>query len=162
MKKMETLAVFAAILLLLGMATGYAEEEVEFEETWTSGPFAIAPEAHDVDWAILNNSKDSQEVRVTVYQCPIGSQKVIKQDYVYSIDAGTAIHNANLVCSSCVYTFGFLTEVVVGVNDENVHPMVVQWRDYEPPDEEPGGPYYIPGTLIPSGDFVKIEKPKDK
>jgi len=129
---------------------GIEEKLDSFDETLTSGLFLIAPNAHSVDWAILNNSSDTQTFRVTVYQYPSGLPRIMVDQSQGTVGPGEVFHNANAV--GTVFTAGFYTEVVVEVNSPNVQPIVEQWSQAAAVD-------FIPGTLIASGDFVGIKPP---
>lgn len=118
-----------------------------FDQKLTSGLFLISPQAVSVDWAMLNQSDEDQTIKVTVYQYPIGLPRIQVDQLTWTISPGTAIHNANSV--GTVYTKGFYTEVVVERKSPNVFPSVTQWSSM--------GGDFIPGTLIPSGDFVGIK-----
>jgi hypothetical protein len=118
-----------------------------FDQKLTSGLFLIAPQTVSVDWAVLNQSDESQTFKVTVYQYPIGLPRVTVDEVQTTIAPGTVFHNANQV--GTVFSAGFYTEVVVERNSPNVYPIVEQWSSTS------AG--FIPGTLIPSGDFVGIK-----
>jgi hypothetical protein len=140
-----------AALVFVAAGLPATAEELEFDETLTSGMFLIAPDAHSVDWAILNNSTEVETFRVTVYQYPIGLPRETVDQIMQTIDPGEVFHNANRV--ETVFTPGFYTEVVAEVTSPNLHPIVEQWS-------QPVGTTFIPGTLIATGDFVEIKKPK--
>jgi hypothetical protein len=117
-----------------------------FDQKLTSGLFLIAPQTVSVDWAVLNQSDESQTFKVTVYQYPIDLPRVTVDEVQTSIAPGTVFHNANQV--GTVFSASFYTEVVVDRNSPNVYPIVEQWSSTSGD--------FITGTLIPSGDFVGI------
>jgi len=137
------------LLLVIGMP---AAAQITYTTKMTSGPFLVAPTAASVDWAVVNNDTDPVDLRVTVYKLDLLGVKVAVPpgSLTFSLAPGRTSHNANSVGS--VFFVGFYYEVVVEATSDKVHPNVNQWSDNE------GA--FIPGTLIPAGDFVSIKMPK--
>jgi hypothetical protein len=52
-----------------------AQTTSPYQHVLSSGPFALPASAVSVGWKVLNDSPDSQTVRVTVYQVRIGTAK---------------------------------------------------------------------------------------
>lgn len=110
----------------------------------------MSSSATSVDWAVVNNDTESVDLRVTVYKLvpgetksPVPPEPVIVDD----LQPGETDHNANSVGSA--FFTGFYYEVVVEATSDKIHPNVTQWVDTV------GN--YLPGTLIPAGDFVEIK-----
>ncbi len=117
----------------------------------SSGPFALPPNAASVDWMIVNDSTSSQSVTVTVFRLPIGSAKtaVAPGALTVTIAPNAATHNANSVGTSAPFQVGQYYEVVVEGNSRNLLPSVNVWST--------NGATTIPGTLIPSGSWVRLQ-----
>ena len=140
-------------LALATVATSQAVAQVTYTTKLTSGPFFVAPTAVSVDWVLLNNDTVPVNVHVTVYNWILGEPKVVVAPgpFTLTLPPGQALHNANSVGS--VFHLGFIYEVVVEATSDRVHPNVNQWSCM-------GADCFIPGSLIPAGDFVEIKQPK--
>ncbi len=117
----------------------------------SSGPFALPPNAVSVDWMIVNDATTSQSVTVTVFRLPIGSAKtpVPPGALTLTVASGAATHNANSVGAGAPFQVGQYYEVVVEGNSRNLLPSVNVWST--------NGATTIPGTLIPSGSWVRLQ-----
>jgi hypothetical protein len=152
MTNMIRLICLAAVILVICMP---AAAQTIYTTTMTSGPFLVAPTAMSIDWMVVNNDTVVADLRVTVYKLSIngGKEAVAPGHLEFSLDPGKTMHNANSVGS--VFQLGDIYEVVVEATSDKVHPNVNQWSCN-------GSDCFIPGTLIPAGDFVvtKIKPPK--
>ena len=119
----------------------------------SSGLFGLPGNAASVDWAAVNDSPGTQEIRVTVYQCGIGVAKapVAPGPITMTLQPNFTTHNANGVGPTLPFKHGFFYEVVVETADRRVLPMVNVWSDQ--------GGTLIPGTLITAGDFFHVIGP---
>ncbi len=98
----------------------------------SSGPFALPASAVSVGWKVLNDSPDSQTVRVTVYQVRIGTAKTPMSPpgpITRTLQPYVASHNANGVGVGRPFTAGGTYEVVVEINDKRVLPVVDVWSN---------------------------------
>lgn len=121
-----------------------------FEFTLSSGLFNLPAEARSMDWAVLNNSPDSQRVRVTVYRAVNGSPKAIVWPGALAFVVAPAehFHNTTSVGPAATLPRGSSYEVVVELNDRRVLPVVTVWSDREGT--------LLPGTRIGPRDFVDL------
>lgn len=126
------------------------KEDVVFKYALSSGLFSLPGNAVSVDWAVVNNSPGSEQIRVTVYQGSVGAAKtaVAPGAVTMTLQPGYVTHNANSVGANGPFRHGFYYEVVVEANDRRVLPMVNVWSDT--------GNTLIPGTLITAGQFVLL------
>jgi len=140
------------LLLILITACLPATADDDDETTLSSGPFLVAPTAHSVDWAVVNNGSESANLKVTVYRLDLAGPKVAVAPgtVAFTLAPGHTFHNANSVGVGLAFQLGFYYEVVVESRSEHVLPNVNQW-------DCPTGSCFIPATLIPAGDFVEIE-----
>ncbi len=117
----------------------------------SSGPFALPPNAASVDWMIVNDSTTTQSVTVTVFRLPVGSAKtpVAPGPLTVSLAPNASTHNANSVGTNAPFQVGQYYEVVVEGNSRNLLPSVNVWST--------NGATTIPGTLIPSGSWVRLQ-----
>lgn len=130
--------------------------ELPYTTEVTSGPFLIAPQAASVDWVVVNNDGEPADIRITVYKLVLGGgpKSLTPAGRVsVTLNPGEITHNANSVGST--FLLGHYYEVVVESTSDNVHPNVNQWSTF-------GSSGFIPGTLIPAGDFVEIKYPPEK
>lgn len=121
-----------------------------FRYKLSSGLFLLPQNAASVDWALVNDSKQPQAFRVTVYQGGIGTPKTAPPPGPLSqtIAPDCVFHNANSVGPGKPFQMGFYYEVVLESNDRALLPTVTVWQDH--------GATVIPGTTIVPGDFVLI------
>jgi hypothetical protein len=133
-------------LLLAGCPSPGAELRYEL----SSGLFSIPADAKSVDWSVLNNTAETREVRITVYQVGVGTPKepVAPGPLKIKIGPFQASHNANSVGHDQPFKGGYYYEVVVETNSLKVLPSVQVWSDL--------GNTVIPGTLIGPGQFVDM------
>ncbi len=115
----------------------------------SSGLFLLPGAAQSVDWAVLNNSPNTQSVRVTVYKCNIGTPKtaISPGPLQFAVNPGVTTHNANSVGNT--FQHGFSYEVVVETDSLEVLPTVTVWQD--------NNATVIPGTTILPANFVVSE-----
>ena len=123
---------------------------VTFRYKLSSGLFLLPQNAASVDWAVVNDSKQPQTFRVTVYKCGVGMVKAETPPgpLTQTIDPNFVTHNANSVGPGDPFQIGFYYEVVVECNNRSLLPSVYVWQDH--------GATVIPGTTIVPGDFVAI------
>lgn len=136
----------AVLVLAICVSAG---AQIKYTTKLSSGPFLVAPTAQSVDWAVLNNDTVSVDLRVTVYKYGIGADKeeVSPGSLEINLLPNRATHNANSV--GTVFVAGYYYEVVIEATTDKICPNVNQWSSN-------GASDFIPGTLIPSGDFVSI------
>jgi plastocyanin len=139
------------ILIVIFTAATITVNAADYTYTLSSGLFLLPANAANVDWAVVNNSTDSEKCRVTVYQGGIGMQKIVipPGSLVEYLNPGYVTHNANAVGYGGPFVPGFYYEVVVEVNSRNVLPTVTIWSD--------SVGTVIPGTTILPGDFVLLQ-----
>jgi hypothetical protein len=135
-----------ALPLMLISASASAQT---FSMTMSSGPFMVPSFAKSVDWALVNNSKFTRTVRVTVYQHLIGFPRtaVVPGPLTYTVAPNETIHNANSVGPGQPFSEGGLYEVQVETNSARVHPLVTIWDNFG---------NVIPGTSVPAGVWVRV------
>jgi hypothetical protein len=132
---------YAVLILAIGTSAG---AQVTYTTKLSSGPFLLAPSCNSLDWVVVNNDKDVADLRVTVYKLDLlGGDKIPLTPVTFSLEPGRVFHNANS------FQIGYYYEVVVESTSDKVCPNVNQWSCN-------GGSCFIPGTLIPAGDFVDI------
>lgn len=139
--------VFASVLLgLASLTTAMAASP--FSHVLSSGSFGLPSNAKSVDWMVLNNSPNPQQIRVTVYRVLIGRPKtpVPPGPITATVPPNTATHNANSV--GTVFSVGGTYEVVVEANDNRVLPSVDVWST--------NGAVIIPGTHLSPKDFSEV------
>ncbi len=121
-----------------------------FRYKLSSGLFLLPQSSASVDWAVVNNSKQPQTFRVTVYKGGVGTAKTETPPgpLTQTIDPDFVTHNANSVGPGQPFQMGFYYEVVLESNDRALLPTVNIWQDH--------GATVIPGTTIVPGDFVLI------
>lgn len=119
-----------------------------FRHKLTSGLFGLPAAANSVDWAVTNSSAVDRTIRVTVYRHGIGIPRAVVAPGALTVTIAPTetTHNANSV--GTVFQRGFYYEVVVETNSLKVLPMVTIWED--------AGNTNIPGTLIPTGSWVRL------
>ena len=117
----------------------------------SSGPFGLPSNARSVDWFVVNDSPDSQIVRVTVYRLGIGIAKTPVPPGALTITLlpNYSSHNANNVSATGPFRVGEMYEVVVELNDKRVLPSVDVWRL--------ANATIIPGTHLSPQDFSDIK-----
>src|SRR5262249_40915044 len=116
----------------------------------SSGLFGLPAAAQSVDWMVLNDSTTPQTVTVTVFKAGVGPKtSVAPGALTLTLAPGEVTHNANSVGFGQPFVPGFYYEVVVEASNPNVLPSVHVWQDH-------GNPV-IPGTLIPPGDWVRLQ-----
>jgi hypothetical protein len=116
----------------------------------SSGLFGLPADAASVDWMVVNNSATAQTFTVTVFRAGVGPKTVVAPGaLVVTVDPGATTHNANSVGFSAPFVPGFYYEVVLEATDPNVLPSVHVWQD----DVNT----VIPGTLIPPGNWVRLQ-----
>jgi hypothetical protein len=115
----------------------------------SSGTFALPTGAKSVDWIVLNDSPNPQQIRVTVYKVLIGTPKTVVPPgpITSTVAPNSATHNANSVGS--VFNIGGTYEVVVETNDARVLPSVDVWST--------AGAVIIPGTHLSPRDFSEVK-----
>ena len=123
---------------------------IRFRYKLSSGLFLLPQNAASVDWAVVNDSKQPQTFRVTVYKGGVGMVKTETPPgpLTQTIDPNFVTHNANSVGPGDPFQIGFYYEVVVECNDRSLLPSVYVWQDH--------GATVIPGTTIVPGEFVLI------
>jgi len=148
-------ALFAACLLGVTLVGGNALAadgplRAHYRVVLSSGLFAIPAGAHSVDWAVANHSAQPRKVRVTVYKYGIGAPRAVVPPGAleFTVDPGSAYHNANNVGADKPFVPGFYYEVVMESNSPQVLPIVHVWQD--------AVNTVIPGTLIPSGSWSSL------
>ena len=121
-----------------------------FRYKLSSGLFLLPQNAASVDWAVVNDSRQPQTIRVTVYKGGVGVAKTETPPgpLTVTINPDFVTHNANSVGPGQPFQMGFYYEVVVECNDRSLLPTVCVWQDH--------GATVIPGTTIGPGDFVPI------
>ncbi len=154
MKAMKHILMLSLVVWVLALLdTPQAAAQITYTTKMTSGPFLLAPTALSVDWQVVNNDTETVDICVTVYELHLMEPKTEVPPGIrcFSLDPGYTRHNANSVGS--VFFLGSVYEVVVEATSDKVHPNVNQWSGHTASD-------FIPGTLIPAGDFVTIKTPK--
>jgi hypothetical protein len=131
--------------MLSGVAAAQAQQ---LQYALSSGPFTVPDGATSIDWMVINDSSKAQEITVTVYEYLIGTPRTVTQPgpVTFKLDAFSGTHNANSV--GIVFQTGAAYEVQVETNSLLVLPMINAWQGSAPPA--------IPGTLIPSGAWVRL------
>jgi len=121
-----------------------------FRYKLSSGLFLLPQNAASVDWALVNDSKQPQAFRVTVYQGGVAMAKTETPPgpLTQTLDPNFVTHNANSVGPGQPFQMGFYYEMVLESNDRALLPTVNVWMDM--------GATVIPGTTIVPGDFVLI------
>ena len=143
-----TLLTVASVLWSVSILS--ASSPPAYAHMLSSGTFILPPNAHSVDWVLLNDSPTPQSVRVTVYKVLIGVPKTAVGGAVATtIQPNSATHNANGVSSTGIFRFGMTYEVVVEVNDLRVLPAVDVWSQ--------SSAQLIPGTHINPREFSQIK-----
>lgn len=146
---------FAALLLLAvhadsraSAATSAMAAASTYSHVLSSGTFALPTGAKSVDWMVLNDSPNPQQIRVTVYKVLIGTTKTVVPPgpTTSTVAPNSATHNANSV--GTVFTIGGTYEVVVETNDKRVLPSVDVWSTT--------GAVIIPGTHLSPADFSEV------
>jgi hypothetical protein len=139
---------FLILVVLLTVCLS-AMAEIHYRTKLSSGPFLVTPTAASVDWAVVNNDHEAANVRVTVYKLDLSGPKVAiaPGPVTFNLAPDRTFHNAN------AFDVGFYYEVVVESTSDKVCPAVEQWSNT--------AGAFIPGTLIPAGEFVKISKDHD-
>ena len=116
--------------------------------TLSSGLFSLPADAVSVDWAVVNNSRAAQTFTATVYRHGgMGREIVAPGALSVTIGPAESFHNANSV--GTVFHTGSYYELVVEASESRVLPVVHVWDNT--------GNRVIPGTLISSGRFVRID-----
>jgi hypothetical protein len=146
-KKVAVLAVLA-LPLLLGATRASAQPA--YKHALSSGLFSLPSGAHSVDWALVNDSAVSQNVRVTVFRHGIGVPRVAVAPgpIALTLASTETTHNANSVGGGQPFVPGFYYEVIVETDSLRVLPVVHVWED--------AGNTVIPGTAIPAGSWVTL------
>lgn len=118
--------------------------------TRSSGAFGLPVGAVAVDWQVINNSDEKQVVMVTVYELPVGHEKIVLAPgpLTFTLPPGHSTHNANSVGWGEVFEPGAAFEVVVKSHPDVV-PSVSIWRS--------NGNQPIPGTQIPPGAWAQLQ-----
>jgi hypothetical protein len=139
-----------ALCLPAGLRAQQSEAPTRFAVLLTSGVFGLPAEARSVDWAVLNNSPDSQRVRVTVYRVSSAGPKTTVWPGVltFVVQPGRLFHSGNTVGPTAPYAPGMTYEVVVELNDRRVLPTVTVWSD--------AANTVIAGTRLGPRDFVEL------
>ncbi len=152
MSKLLWAVCLSAFLILAICPPADPQTEITYTTKLTSGPFLVAPLATSIDWLVLNNDVVTVNCRVTVYRLDVTGAKVAVSPgpLTISLEAGETKHNANSVGGGGPFFLGGVYEVVVEATSEIVHPNVNQWSCNV-------ATCFIPGTLIPAGDFVPID-----
>jgi hypothetical protein len=155
-KQLLLVAVLTSVVSLGGLASdsagllgaSAAGAKPGFRMTLSSGLFSLPANAVSVDWAVVNKSTSAETIRVTVLRHGIGVPPTATAPgpITATLNPGETFHNANSV--GVVFQPGFYYEMVIELNDESVLPIIHIWQDFSNT--------VIPGTLIPSGDFVPI------
>jgi hypothetical protein len=135
-----------------GLRAQQADPPAKFGVLLTSGVFGLPPEARSVDWAVLNNSPDSQRVRVTVYRVSNTGPKepVWPGVLTFVVRPGRLFHSANTVGPTAPFSHGLYYEVVVELNDRRILPTVTVWSD--------AANTVIAGTRLGPRDFVELRQ----
>ncbi len=117
----------------------------------SSGPFALPSNAAMVDWVVLNDSASSQAVTVTVFKVNNQAAKsaIPPGPLTVTIAANASAHNANEVGAKGPFQTGTYYEIVIEGNSRNLLPSVNVWST--------SGAVSVPGTLIPSGSWVRLQ-----
>jgi len=138
-----SVCLYAALILAICTPAG---AQVIYTTKLSSGPFLVVSTAASVDWAVVNNDEDIASLRVTVYKLLLGGDRIYAPGgapVAFDLEPGRVFHNANS------FELGFYYEVVVESTSDKVCPNVNQWSCNS-------GSCFIPGTLIPAGDFVDL------
>jgi hypothetical protein len=140
------LTILSLVVLLVSCAT---LGQSPYSLTRSTGPFYIPPNAHSVDWVVLNNSHSPQKFRMTVYRLPVGATKITLAPGALerTLGPGESMHNANSVGS--VFVLGFAHEMIIESNSADVLPMAVSWSANVATQA-------IVGSMIPAADWVYI------
>jgi len=147
--RVATMALAVTLTLALGGVSNlHAQPAPSFTHTLSSGLFSLPANGVSVDWAVSNSSAVNRTVRVTVYRHGTGVPRAVVAPGALTITLAPTetTHNANGV--GTVFQRGFYYEVVVETNSLRVLPIVHVWEDT--------GNTVIPGTLIPSGSWVRL------
>jgi hypothetical protein len=139
-----------AVLSLPLVLAGTTASAQPYRHTLSSGLFSLPAGAHSVDWALVNDSAVSRNVRVTVYRHGVGVPRVTVAPGALTVTIAPeeATHNANSVGGGLPFQPGFYYEVVLETNSLRVLPVVNVWQD--------AGNTVIPGSAIPAGSWVRI------
>jgi hypothetical protein len=110
---------------------------------YTTGPFALPGLAQSIDWVLLNNDVTPQDVRVTVFSCPIGTTKQVEPPgpLELTVGPGETTHNANAAIG------GFVYEIQVDCNSRLVFPYATAWPGQA---SDP-----LPGSVVMSAEFIR-------
>jgi hypothetical protein len=148
-----TVALVAVPLLALGLIASAAPSPSAQSSQYvlSSGPFKLPANASSVGWFIVNDSPDSQIVRVTVYRLRIGLPKtaVAPGTVTRVIQSLHSFHNANAVGTGGPFSLGNSYEVVVELDDKRVLPTVDVWAT--------SNGVIVAGTHISPQDFSDIK-----
>lgn len=145
----SVVTLFSVASAVWSVSTLRASSQVVFAHVLSSGTFILPPNAHSVDWVLLNDSPGPQPVRVTVYRISIGAAKTqVGPGTATVIQRSAATHNANGVSATGIFRPGGMYEVVAEVNDLRVLPAVDVWSQ--------GSAQLIPGTHINPKEFFEI------
>lgn len=144
----RALVVRMALALAFTVGSVSTVSAQSYRHTLTSGLFGLPAAAHSVDWAVTNSSSVPRTIRVTVYRHGILVPRAVVAPGAITVTLAPTetTHNANSV--GTVFQRGFYYEVVVETNSLRVLPMATIWED--------AGNTNIPGTLIPTGSWVRL------
>lgn len=148
---MRVLLLFLSLMLIAGCSNLQPGQSPapsgQYRHKLSSGLFSIPSSAKAVDWAVLNNSADSQDIRVTVYKFVSGKKEVLPPGPISTtVESLQSFHNANSVPGT--FSFGSDYEVVFELNSLLVLPSVEVWSNQ--------GNAVIPGTLIGPAGFIDL------
>lgn len=153
-KRVGILLVLALSAWIGGIADGadsskYAKPTpVTYKHIFSTGPFGLSPGTHSLDWTVLNNTSETQRIRVSIYMLLSGQPKSQLESLEHEVKAFSTKHNAN--GENGGFIVGGKYEVVLETNDERVLPSVEAWSS--------NSATIIPGTRISPRDFVELKR----
>jgi len=114
----------------------------------SSGLFALPIAGQSVDWAVTNTSAVPHTISVTVYRHLIGVPRAVVPPGTLTqvVPPFQTVHNANSIGTT--FPRGPNYEVVMETDSRAMLPIVHVWED--------NANTVLPGTLIPSGSWVRL------
>jgi hypothetical protein len=148
LRRIRIASVVLALAAVGGLTTLRARAQTTTFFRLSSGPFALPAAGRSVDWVVTNTSAAPHAIRVTVFRHGIGVPRAVVAPgpITVTVPAFQTTHNANSI--GTVFLRGSTYEVVVETDSRSMLPIVHVWEDL--------GNTVLPGTLIPSGSWVRL------